>query len=316
MVSKTKGEGKQIMHFQKIWTLLATVFLGMISTGMASAQDRVGVAVEKQLNFQESATELMTRLTDFHDMLLIVITVITIFVFALLAYVMVKFSRKANPVPSTTSHNTFIEIIWTAVPVIILLAILVPSMRLLYFQDTIPESDVVIKATAHQWYWTYEYPDEGGFSFDSIMLPDSYFTDNPPAEKETVVADIMHLMNMDEAPEMYRLLETDTRIVVPVGKNVKMVVTADDVIHAWTIPAFGAKVDAVPGRINELWFNVEEPGTYYGQCSELCGVRHAFMPIVVQAVSEEDYQAWLGRAKAFYAGIEDDSPVRVVMAGE
>lgn len=280
--------------------------------------ERVGVSVDKQMTFQPAATEIMERIISFHDLLMIIITLTTIFVFALLAYVIVKFNRKANPTPSTTSHHVGLEIAWTLIPVLILVVIAIPSFKLLYYQDTIPDADVVIKATGNQWYWSYEYPEENGLGFDSIMLPDSYFADEMTeavaAERASVVADIQHLLAMDKEPEMYRLLETDTRIVVPVNKNVKLVVTASDVIHAWTIPAFGVKVDAVPGRINELWFNATEIGTYYGQCSELCGVRHAFMPIVVQVVTDEEYAAWLVRAKDMYAEIAVDSVVRLASA--
>lgn len=310
------------MKFHKILAVVAaavaTASAGMAWVSSSWAQvvssadgDRIGVAVEKQINFQPAATEIMERIISFHDLLMIIITVTTIFVFALLGYVMLKFNRKANPTPSKTSHNIVLEVVWTLVPVIILVVIAIPSFKLLYYQDTIPDADVVIKATGNQWYWSYEYTEEDGLGFDSIMLPDSYFaadmTDAVAAERASIVGDIQHLLAMDEEPEMYRLLETDTRIVVPVNKNVKLVVTASDVIHAWTIPAFGVKVDAVPGRINELWFNAREEGTFYGQCSELCGIRHAFMPIVVEVVSDEEYAAWLGRAKDMYAmsGAED-----------
>lgn len=311
------------MKFHKILAVMAV----FVSTAMAWATpalagvvrsadgERLGVAVDKQMGFQSAATEIMERIASFHDLLLTISVLVTIFVFILLAIVIVRFNSKANPKPSKTSHNLILEIVWTVVPVIILVVIAVPSFKLLYYQDTIPDADVVIKATGNQWYWTYEYPEEGGLGFDSNMLPDSYFEENMTtevaAEREVVVSELQAIMAMDEEPPLYRLLETDTRIVVPVNKNVKMVVTASDVIHAWTIPAFGVKIDAVPGRINELWFNAQEVGTYYGQCSELCGIRHAFMPIVVQVVSEEDYAAWLVRAKDMYAEADMQNVVRL-----
>lgn len=231
-----------------------------------------------QLGMQAPATELKDRLNDFHNLLMWIITAITLFVTGLLAYVMIRFSRKNNPEPSKTTHNTLLEVIWTGVPILILVVIAVPSFKLLYFQSEVGEADLTIKTTGHQWYWTYEYMDEDGLSFTSIMLEDDELKPGQP-----------------------RLLETDTHVVVPVGKRVRMLVTASDVLHAWTIPAFGVKVDAVPGRMNELWFEVDEPGTYYGQCSELCGIRHAFMPIVVRAVSEQEYEAWLVEARELYA---------------
>lgn len=317
------------MQFHKILAVV-TAAVAMVTSALAWATpalagvvrsadgERIGIAVEKQMGFQPAATEIMERIIEFHDLLLIICVLVTAFVFVLLGIVVLRFNSKANPKPSKTSHNVILEVVWTVVPVIILVVIAIPSFKLLYYQDTIPDADVVIKATGNQWYWTYEYPEEGGLGFDSIMLPDSYFEDEMSAEvaqeRAAVVADIQSLLAMDEEPELYRLLDTDTRIVVPVNKNVKVVVTASDVIHAWTIPAFGVKIDGVPGRINELWFNARETGTYYGQCSELCGVRHAFMPIVVEVVSEEEYAAWLVRAKNMYAEVETVNVQRLASA--
>lgn len=287
--------------------------LGKVS--MAMAQTATGLPLPRQLTFQPAATETMEKITSFHDFLLIITTVIVIFVTTLLLIVMIRFNRKANPVPSKTSHNTMIEIVWTIIPVMILMAIAVPSFKLLYFQDVAPEADMVIKATGHQWSWTYEYPDHGGLTFDSNMLPDSYYaaemSPNVRDERAAVLADIQHLLGREEAPEIHRLLDTDARVVVPVGKVVKVLVTADDVIHAWAIPAFGIKIDTVPGRMNETWFRADRVGTYYGQCSELCGIRHAFMPIVVEVVSEEDFQAWLGRAQTMYGTAVVVQPTRL-----
>ena len=287
-------------------TIVAAVTAGLVAAPTAAAQDgRISLAEPKQLGLMEPATETMERLVDFHDLLLIVITAITALVFVLLGWIAVRYNRRANPNPSRVSHNTLIEIVWTVVPVMILVVIAIPSFKLLYFQDRIPEADLVIKATGHQWYWTYEYPDHDGVTFDAIMLPTSYWDDNAsPAvvqERNRALNDLKDFLGRDTPPEIFRLLDTDTRVVVPVGKTVKVLVTASDVLHAWAIPAFGIKMDAVPGRLNETWFRADEIGTYYGQCSELCGIRHAFMPIAVEVVSQADFERWMTRAKELYA---------------
>ena len=233
-----------------------------------------------QMGFQPAATPIMRELTELHDLLLVIITLITLLVLGLLIYVVWRFGEKRNPTPSRTSHNTLVEILWTVVPVLILVVIAVPSFALLYNSDVIPKADMTIKATGHQWYWEYQYPDHGEFSFDSNII-----------EAE------------DLKSGQKRLLEVDNRIVVPVNKTVRVIVTAapDGVLHAWAVPAFGIKVDAVPGRLNETWFRAEREGSYYGQCSELCGVRHGFMPIRVDVVSEGAFRAWLIKARQEHA---------------
>lgn len=236
-----------------------------------------------QLNFQEPASELMEKLMDFHNFLLVIITAITVFVLLLLVYVCVRFNKKANPIPSKTSHNTLIEVIWTAVPVLILVAIAIPSLKILYFANVIPEADMTLKVVGHQWYWQYEYPEakdetKDAFSFDSYIIKDA-----------------------DIKGEQKRLLEVDNRVVLPVKTNIRILLTSADVIHDWAMPSLGIKEDAVPGRINETWVNIDRPGVYYGQCSELCGVGHGFMPIVIEAVSKERYQEWLEEAKKKFA---------------
>ncbi|MAU40772.1 MAG: cytochrome c oxidase subunit II [Kordiimonas sp.] len=272
------------MTFRK--ALAALAVLGFTVVAFPSVALAVaGQPVENQLWFQDAVTPTMEATMEFHNLLFIIITIITIFVTALLAYVFIRFNKRANPTPSKTTHNTLLEVVWTAVPVLILVAIAVPSMRLLYFQDVVPESDMTIKAIGSQWYWSYEYPDHGDFAFDSIML-----TDEEAAERNEP-----------------RLLATDTQVVVPVNKTVRLLVTAADVIHSWTIPSFGVKIDAVPGRINETWFKATKEGVYYGQCSELCGVRHAFMPIAVRVVSEEEFAQWVEQAKEEYAS-NDNAP--------
>ena len=233
-----------------------------------------------QLGFQEAATQNMSMITDFNNFLLYLMTAITVFVLGLMVYVMLRFNAKANPDPSKTTHNTLVEIVWTVVPILILVIIAIPSFRLLYFQRDIPEADMTVKAVGYQWYWGYEYPDHGDFAFDSLMLSDEERGDQP------------------------RLLATDTAMVVPVDTTVRVVVTAADVLHAFAMPAFGLKIDAVPGRLNETWFRAEKTGTFYGQCSELCGIRHAFMPIRIEVVSKQEFAAWVKEAEAEYAQIE------------
>ena len=264
------------------WALAALTTL--MTTGLAMASDGAGKPIEGGHHFQRAVTPVMKDIVWLDDFLHVIISVIVIFVTVLLAYCIFKFSRKKNPNPSTTTHHALLEVVWTAAPVLILIVIAVPSLKLLFFQLDVPEPDVTIKATGNQWYWTYEYPDEG-IEFDAVML-----------EKD-------ELEEYGYQPDEY-LLATDERVVVPVGANVHVLVTASDVIHAWTIPSFGVKQDAVPGRLAELWFEVEEgmEGIYFGQCSELCGKDHAYMPITVEAVTQEQYEEWLGRAHEEYAG--------------
>ncbi|MEQ9350882.1 MAG: cytochrome c oxidase subunit II [Alphaproteobacteria bacterium] len=228
-----------------------------------------------QLGFQEAATPLMESVVSLHNLLLVIISVITAFVALLMLYVVIRYNSRTNREPTRTSHNTVLEILWTAVPVLILLVIAIPSFRLLFQSDIIPEADMTVKATGHQWYWSYEYPDHGAFAFDAFLVEDE-----------------------DLQPGQPRLLATDNHIVVPVGAVVRLQVTASDVLHAWAVPAFGVKIDAVPGRLNETWFQVTEPGLYYGQCSELCGVRHGYMPITVEAVSPAAFDAWVAETQA------------------
>ena len=233
---------------------------------------------EWQLGFQKAASESMHDIVWFHDYMLVPITVaISVFVLFLILYTCVRFRQSKNPNPSTTSHNTFIEVVWTLVPCLILIVIAVPSFKVLYSQDKIPPADVTVKAIGYQWYWGYEYPDEN-VAFDSYMINDE-----------------------DLQPGQPRLLTVDNEIVVPVNKNVKVMITAGDVLHAFALPAFGVKRDAIPGRINETWFKAERTGTFYGQCSELCGIKHAFMPITVRVVTDDEYAEWLADVKVKFA---------------
>jgi cytochrome c oxidase subunit 2 len=228
-----------------------------------------------QLGLQEPATQIMREINSLHNALLYIITAISLFVLLLLVYVMWRFSETRNPTPSRTSHNTLVEVLWTVVPVVILVGVAVPSLKLLYHEDVVPKADMTVKAIGHQWYWSYNYPDHGGFQFDSVMVPDN-----------------------EIKPGMKRLLEVDSSIVVPVNATVRVQVTAEDVIHAWAVPAFGVKVDGYPGRLNETWFKAEREGVYYGQCSELCGTNHGFMPIRVDVVSKDKFDAWVAQARA------------------
>jgi cytochrome c oxidase subunit II len=237
-----------------------------------------------QLGLQKSASPVMDSLVSFHNFLLVIITLITIFVLALLVVVIVKFNARANPVPARTTHNTLLEVLWTVVPVVILVVIAIPSFRLLFFQLDTPPADVTVKATGKQWYWTYSYPDHGKFEFDSLMLQD--------ADRKKIT------------PEPPRLLAVDNAMVVPVNKVVRVQTIAADVIHAFAVPSFGIKIDAIPGRLNETWFKATREGVYYGQCSELCGKDHAFMPIEVRVVSEQAFAAWIEEAKKKYASDE------------
>jgi len=253
--------------------------------------EAIGVPQPWQMGFQPSASPIMDAVYDFHDLLLVIIFAITIFVLLLMLYVMVRFRASKNPNPSRTSHNTLVEVVWTVVPVLILVVIAIPSFRLLYLTDRSIDADMTIKAIGHQWYWTYEYPDHGGIVFDSLMVADE-----------------------DLKPGQPRLLATDTAVVVPVNKKVRVLTTASDVLHSWAIPSFGIKKDSVPGRINETWFTAQREGIYYGQCSELCGVNHAFMPITVMAVSEEDFKRWVEWAQERYASVDREERAVAVAA--
>jgi cytochrome c oxidase subunit 2 len=259
--------------------------------GVLAAEPVTGQPHPWQLGLQAGVTPVMDDIIWFHDFLLWVIAAIAFFVLALLVIVVVKFNARANPVPSRTTHNTTIEVAWTVVPVLILVAIAVPSFRLLFYQLNTPQADLTVKATGKQWFWSYSYPDSK-FEFDSLMVADK-----------------------DLKPDQPRLLTVDNEMVVPVNKVVRVLTTGADVIHSWAVPSFGVKIDAVPGRVNETWFKAEREGTYYGQCSQLCGRDHAFMPIVVHVVSDKDYTAWLDGAKKKYA-TDDTRPTAVAAAGE
>ncbi len=263
--------------------LLMSVFC--VASFPALAVD--GMAAPWQMYFQQAASPVMEKLVHLHDYLMVVITSICVFVLALIIYICLRFNRRANPVPSKTSHNTLIEIIWTTIPVLILVSIFIPSIKILYFMDRAEKADMTLKVTGHQWYWSYEYPEHPGLAFDSNMV-------------ET----------KDLKPGQVRLLEVDNRIVVPVNTTVRVLTAGADVIHNFALPAFGLKIDAVPGRLNETWFKATREGVFRGQCSELCGVRHGFMPIVIEVVSKKAFDAWVA-SKTQSASTQG----RVVFAG-
>ena len=272
--------------------IVAFVVTSVTVLGLGVALAATGQPEPWQLGLQKGVTPVMDNIYWFHDFLLYLIVAITLFVLALLVIVAVKFNARSNPVPSRTTHNTTIEVIWTVVPVLILVMIAVPSFRLLFHQLNIPKADVTVKATGKQWFWSYSYPDSK-FEFDSLMLQDK-----------------------DRKPGQPRLLAVDNEMVVPVNKVVRVLTIGADVIHSFAVPSFGIKIDAIPGRINETWFKAEREGMYYGQCSELCGKDHAFMPIAVRVVSDRDYTAWLEQAKKKYATDDSVRPTAIAAAGE
>jgi len=271
-------------------TLVAITLVAILMGGEAALAG-LGQPSPWQIGLQQSASPVMDNIIWFHDFLLYIITGIAGFVLVLLVVVMVRFNARTNPIPSRTTHNTLIEIAWTLIPIVILMFIAVPSFKLLFLQLNVPPADLTVKATGKQWYWSYSYPDNGQFEFDSLMLKEGGRKEGQP-----------------------RLLAVDNEMVVPVNKTVRVITTGSDVIHSFAVPSFGIKIDAVPGRINETWFTATREGVYYGQCSELCGKDHAFMPIAVRAVSEQAFSAWVEEAKKKYARDEAPSATTVAAA--
>ena len=253
--------------------LLGLAVAGMALAAFGTAWAEMGQPAPWEATLQAAASPVMENIVWFHNFLLVLITLITLFVLALLVIVVVKFNARANPVPSRTTHNTLIEVAWTLIPVLILVGIAVPSFRLLFLELDVPKSDLTIKVTGKQWYWSYGYPDNGKFEFDSLL-------------------------DKDKQP---RLLGVDNEMVVPVNKVVRIQTTGADVIHAFAVPAFGIKIDSIPGRLNETWFKATKTGMFYGQCSELCGKDHAFMPIAVRVVSDQEFASWVDAAKKKFA---------------
>ena len=252
----------------------------LLIDGAALAQDPIvgGAPTAWQVNFQPAASPVAEMIESLHDLLLFITVAISAFVLALVAYACIRYRADRNPVPSRRTHNSVLEIAWTAIPVLILVVIAIPSFKLLYFMDRAVNPEMTLKAIGRQWYWSYEYPDNGNFTFDAYMI----------AEQD-----------LEEG--QLRLYDVDNPVVLPVDTDIRLLTTASDVIHAWAMPALGVKLDATPGRINETWLRINEPGVYYGQCSELCGDYHAFMPIKIEAVSKEDFEAWTQQAQEQFA---------------
>lgn len=271
---------EQIMTKINLWALAFIAYFVSIIPAMAD-----DIAKPTQLGLPAAATPQMERIANFHDNLLMwVITAIVIFVTGLLIWVVIRYNRKANPTPSKTTHHVMLEVMWTVIPVIILIVIAVPSFKMLYYLDRVEEPEMTLKVTGYQWYWGYDYQDHEGISFLSYMIPEE---------------------EIDETKGQKRLLSTDNVVVLPIDTNIQILITAADVLHAFTIPAFGIKKDAVPGRMNETWVRIDKPGTYFGQCSEICGINHAYMPIEIKAVTKEEFKQWLVEAKDKFAGLEN-----------
>jgi cytochrome c oxidase subunit 2 len=289
-----------MLVFKRLAAVAAAVgalAIGALIAGGDTALAAYGEAVPWQLGFQDSATPVMDEITSFHNFLLYIITAITLFVLVLLVIVIVRFNARANPTPSRVTHNTLLEVAWTVIPVVILAIIVFPSFHLLFRQLNTPPADLTVKATGKQWYWSYSYPDNGKFEFDSIMLQDK-----------------------DRKPDQPRLLAVDNEMVVPINKIVRVQTIGAEVIHSFAVPSFGIRIDAIPGRLNETWFQATREGMYYGQCSELCGRDHAFMPIAVRVVSEQAFKDWVDAAnkrpdwKA--AGVVPAAPTAVADANQ
>jgi cytochrome c oxidase subunit II len=281
----------QMPVFSRLSAYAVTIGAALAGGDAAALAQGVGQPKPWALGLQEAATPVMANIEWFHNFLLVIITLITVFVLALLVTVMVRFNARANPTPSRTTHNPVLEVVWTIVPVVILLAIAVPSFRLLFLELDAPKADLTVKATGKQWYWSYNYPDNGNFEFDSLIVDEK-----------------------DLKPGQPRLLTVDNEMVVPVNKVVHVLVTGADVIHSFAVPSFGIKIDAVPGRLNDTWFKATSEGTYHGQCSELCGKDHAFMPITVRVVNDTEFATWVAAEKK-NAGLDGASPTAVAASG-
>lgn len=266
------GECRVNKLFVTATLLISTVFSGQVAASEPTPW---------QIGLQSPVTPTAVMINNFHDALNVIIFLITLFVLGLMLYACFRFRESKNPTPSNTTHNTLIEILWTVIPIAILVGIAIPSMKLLYFADKVEDADMTLKVIGHQWYWEYQYPDHGNFGFDANMIPDD-----------------------ELKPGQKRLMDTDNPVVLPVGKKVRLLFASVDVIHNWSMSSFGVKVDTTPGRLNETWVQIDKAGTYYGFCSELCGVNHAFMPIMVQAVPPADFAVWVKRAQKEFARVD------------
>jgi len=278
---------------KRLFTLIPAVAFGIFSFAGAALAEGVEMRSKPwQLFFQDPMSPTAEKVYDLNVFLLWIEGGITIFVLGLMVYIMIKFNAKANPTPSKTTHNTFLEVIWTALPILILVIIAVPSLKILYFADKTQDAEMTLKVKGNQWYWSYSYPDHGDFEFDSVIIPDDELEKGQP-----------------------RLLSVDNPVVLPANTNIRLLLTSADVIHNWAVPSLAVKLDTTPGRVNETWTHINKPGDYYGMCSELCGVNHGFMPIHIKALPKEEFKKWLVTAKEEFASNNDkqtkDSPVRV-----
>lgn len=260
-------------------------FLNFIGMGLAAKPE------PWQINLQESASPIMDKIHDLHHLLMIIITTIAVLITALLAFVIIRFRASKNPIPTKTSHNVLLEITWTLLPVCILVVIGIPSFKLMYYADQPVNADVTVKVTGHQWYWSYEFPDQG-ISFDSYIIKDE-----------------------DLKPGQLRLLEVDNPLILPADTIVRVLVTSADVLHSWAVPSMGIKQDSVPGRTREIWLKIKKEGVYYGQCSELCGMQHGFMPISIHAVSKDDFKTWIDKNKQHEAPAKPTADVQEARKG-
>lgn len=270
--------------------IISAVFATCVSVATSGAA--LAVPRPWQLGMQEPAGPIAREINDLHNVLLVICVLIASFVLSLLLYIMVRFKASSNPVPSKTTHNTFLEIVWTAVPILILVMMAIPSFKLLAHQAFPPKIDMTVKATGYQWYWGYDYPDHG-INFDATMVATEDLKD-----------------------KSLRLMDTENRMVIPAGKNIRLLTTSADVIHAWAVFNFGVNINATPGRINEVWFRVDNPGTYFGHCNKICGGNHAFMPIAVEALGEREFAAWLVEAKKKFAKAEDEAASKLALLSQ
>lgn len=272
-----------LKNFKRWLCFLAFACVALILSVIPDAL--AGQPYERQLGLQQPASTSATLIYEFHNMMLWIIIAIALFVLALLVWVVIRYNKRMNPVPSKTSHNVVLEIMWTVIPVVILIIIAIPSFQLLYYTDRTADPELTIKVTGYQWYWGYSYPDHPQVEdFLSYMIADG---------------------DINEENNEVRLLSTDTKVVLPIDTNIQILVTAADVLHSWAVPSMGLKMDAVPGRMNETWVNITKPGIYYGQCSELCGKDHAYMPIEIHAVTKEEFEAWAGPTQTALDAMEE-----------
>ncbi len=267
-----------MLYLRRLLVALTAAFLAPIGLIVPASAQAVYAPKPWEMGMQAAGGPLKVQEIDLHNLVLVIITVITLFVAGLLVWVITRYNSKRNPIPSQTSHNTFLEVAWTVIPILILVVMAIPSFRLVYYEDRTPDADMTIKATGHQWYWEYTYPDKGNIDFNSYIIPDDQLK-----------------------PGQLRLLTVDNDLVVPAGKNIRVLATSADVIHSFFVPSLGVQRYAIPGRIIETWFRADKPGIYYGECNQICGTNHSRMPIVVRALSPADFEAWLVQAKTKFS---------------